>query len=92
MIHAITYFKDPYHFDDDVDPDARTIGEFDVKSDNPLAHLTIFTKLEMGWADPATVPLHYGASTAHPLQHVGLAQPRLQAGRRRSGSAPIFPM
>ena len=92
LIHNLTNFRDLYHFTDDVDPAERAIGVFDVMSDNPQSHPTIFTKLEMGWADPATVPLHFGASTAHRLQHVGLAQPPAAGRSAAVDWAPIFPM
>ena len=75
MIHGLTGFADLYHFDNDSDPRERAIGVFDEMSQSSQTHPTIFTKLEMGWADPATVPLHVGASTEYRLQHVSLAQP-----------------
>ena len=75
LIHGLTGFKDLYPFANDADPPVRAIDTFDEMSASSQTHPTAFTKHELGWLDPATIPLAAGASADYELQHIGLAQP-----------------
>ena len=75
VIHGITGFKDLYPFGDDVDPPDRAIGIFDEMSASTLTHPTAYTKAAIGWADPATISNHVGATLDYQLQFVSLPQP-----------------
>src|SRR5215210_4923700 len=75
LIHGLTFFKDLYHFNNDVDPLERDIDTFDEMSAGSQTHPTAFTKNEFGWLDEAAIPLHAGASVNYELQHISLAQP-----------------
>jgi PASTA domain-containing protein len=75
LIHGLTGFKDLYHFNNDVDPAARSIGSFDEMAASSQTHPTAFTKNELGWLDAAAIRLHAGLSGEYELQHVSLSQP-----------------
>jgi len=94
IIHGLTGFKDLYHFGNDADPAERAVDTFDQMSASSQTHPTAFTKSELGWLDPPTIPLHAGASAEYELQHVGLTQPPA-AGRAaavRIGNAVPYVM
>jgi hypothetical protein len=49
ILHAITNFKDLYHFNNDLDPEDRGIKLFDIMSSSQQTHPTAFTKRAVGW-------------------------------------------
>lgn len=75
LIHAVTGFKDLYHFDDDVDPRWRAIDFFDEMAAASQTHPTAFTKNELGWLNGGTIKYHSDASANYSLQYISLPKP-----------------
>ena len=80
IIHAITGFKDLYHFNNDTDPAPVAIDSFDEMSASSQTHPTAFTKNELGWLDDDSIVRHGEDAAEYQLQDIGFAQPPV-AGR-----------
>lgn len=82
ILHAITTFKDLYHFDNDVDPEDRGIKLFDIMSAMQQTHPTAFTKNEFGWLDDRAIGRYTIGSDLRGfiLHHVDSLRPPTHSG------------
>ncbi len=90
LIHGLTGFKDLYPFANDADPPVRAIDTFDEMSASSQTHPTAFTKHELGWLDPATIPLAAGASPTTNYSTSASRSPLGRGGWPPSASATAF--
>lgn len=68
IIHNVTNLTDYYN-------GVAHPGEFDEMAAAAATHPTTYSKLELGWLDPAAVPLHGGGKRRYTIHAVGLSQP-----------------